>query len=263
MERNLSAQHLDSSAANQATEKLVSQMFFTENVRSLAQPDQRKMFREEEDFAVPVYINSRRSQCHGRTKTGIEREQHTPLVAPSSRHPIQFQEVNCAGSKQNVCLATCLKPEVRDQVKANAKSGGYVISLDLSVTEEMDLEKPASSFDRVNDCNASLRQESRNRLYQDGGETRVKDTDNGAESHLAMESHSEKDHGSPEDIDNGREYSRSRGCASLQQIDEEASDDVSDDSMVDSISSIDVSPDDVMGVLGQKRFWRARKAIAK
>lgn len=250
MERNLSAQHLDLSAANQATEKLVSQMFFTENVRSLAQHDQRKMFREEEDFAVPVYINSRRSQCHGRTKTGIEKEQ-------------QFQEVTHAGSKQNICLATCLKPEVRDQVKANVKSGGYIISLDLSVTEEMDFEKPASSFDGVNDFNASLRQESRNRLYQDGGETRVKDTDNGAESHLAMKSHSEKDHGSPEDIDNGREYSRSRGCASLQQINEEASDDVSDDSMVDSISSIDVSPDDVVGVLGKKRFWRARKAIAK
>ncbi|KAF2601885.1 hypothetical protein F2Q70_00027903 [Brassica cretica] len=37
--------------------------------------------------------------------------------------------------------------------------------------------------------------------------------------------------------------------------------DVDDDD--DSISSIDVSPDEVVGVLGQKRFWRARKAIAK
>ncbi|KAF3579701.1 hypothetical protein DY000_02034449 [Brassica cretica] len=36
--------------------------------------------------------------------------------------------------------------------------------------------------------------------------------------------------------------------------------DVDDDD--DSISSVDVSPDEVVGVLGQKRFWRARKAIA-
>lgn len=262
VERNLSVQHLDSSAANQATEKFVSQMSFMENVRSSAQHDQRKMVREEEDFAVPVYINSRRSQSHGRTKSGIEKEKHTPMVAPSSHHSIRFQEVNQTGSKQNVCLATCSKPEVRDQVKANARSGGFVISLDVSVTEEIDLEKSASSHDRVNDYNASLRQESRNRLYRDGGKTRLKDTDNGAESHLATENHSQEGHGSPEDIDNDREYSKSRACASLQQINEEASDDVSDDSMVDSISSIDVSPDDVVGILGQKRFWRARKAIA-
>nr|CAA72719.1 nematode responsive protein [Arabidopsis thaliana] len=262
VERNLSVQHLDSSAANQATEKFVSQMSFMENVRSSAQHDQRKMVREEEDFAVPVYINSRRSQSHGRTKSGIEKEKHTPMVAPSSHHSIRFQEVNQTGSKQNVCLATCSKPEVRDQVKANRRSGGFVISLDVSVTEEIDLEKSASSHDRVNDYNASLRQESRNRLYRDGGKTRLKDTDNGAESHLATENHSQEGHGSPEDIDNDREYSKSRACASLQQINEEASDDVSDDSMVDSISSIDVSPDDVVGILGQKRFWRARKAIA-
>ncbi|XP_010429612.1 PREDICTED: protein EARLY FLOWERING 3 [Camelina sativa] len=262
VERNLSSRHLDSSAPNEATENCVSQMSFMENVRSLAQHDQRKMVREEEEFAVPVFINSRRSQGPGRTKSGIEKEKHTPLLAPSSRHSTQFQEENRPGSKQNICLATFSNLEGREQVKANAKSGGFVISLDLSVTEGKNLEKSASSYDRVNDCDASLRQESRNRLYRNGGDIGVKDTDNGAESHLATESHLEEGHGSPEDIDTGREYSRNRGCASLQQINEDASDDVSDDSMVDSISSVDVSPDDVVGVLGQKRFWRARKAIA-
>ncbi|KAL1224604.1 Protein EARLY FLOWERING 3 [Cardamine amara subsp. amara] len=232
VERNLSAQHLDSSAAVHVTENFVSQMPFMENMRSLAKHDQRKTVREEDDFAVPVFVNSRRIQSHGSTKSGIEIEKHTPL-------------------------ATCSKL-VRDQVKRNAKSGGVI---DLSSTEEMDLEKSASSYDRVNDCNASLRQESRNKLYRDGGEAHMKDTDNRVESHLVTESHSEEGHGSPDEDDNGPEYCRNRGAASLQQINEDAGDDISDDSMADSISSIDVCPDDVVGALGQKRFWRARKAI--
>lgn len=232
VERNLATQHLDSAAAVQSTEKFVSQMSFMENVRSLQQHGQRKTVREEDDFAVPVFINSRRFQSHGRAKSGIEKEKKTRLV--------------------------------RDQVKGNAKTGGSVNSVDLSAREEMDLEKSASSCDRVNDCSASLRQESRNRSDRDGSETpAVMDTDNGVESHLATEGHSEEGHGSPNDVDNGREYCKSSGFASMQQINEEASDDVTDDSMEDSMSSVDVSPDDVVGVLGQKRFWRARKAIAK
>ncbi|KAM7490500.1 hypothetical protein LguiA_033421 [Lonicera macranthoides] len=38
-------------------------------------------------------------------------------------------------------------------------------------------------------------------------------------------------------------------------------DDVSETSMLDSISGIDISPDDVVGIIGQKHFWKARKAI--
>ncbi|KAF8047731.1 hypothetical protein N665_2849s0002 [Sinapis alba] len=190
VERNLSAaQHLDSSSTGQATDNFVSQMPFLENVRTSAQHHrQRKIVREEDDFAVPVFVNSRRSQSHGRSKSG----KHTTTL-----------------------------------VKARTKRGG------LAATEEMDLEKSASSSDRVND----------------GCETRVLGINTGVES--------EEGHGNPND------YCTSGGYTSLQQInEEEASDDVSGDSMVDSVSSTDVSPDDVVGVLGQKRFWRARKAIA-
>ncbi|KAK9079828.1 hypothetical protein SSX86_001501 [Deinandra increscens subsp. villosa] len=36
---------------------------------------------------------------------------------------------------------------------------------------------------------------------------------------------------------------------------------VSENSMVDSICGVDISPDDVVGVIGQKHFWKARRAI--
>lgn len=47
----------------------------------------------------------------------------------------------------------------------------------------------------------------------------------------------------------------------LQATDMDTKDDASENSMVDSISGFDISPDDVVGVIGQKHFWKARRAI--
>lgn len=41
------------------------------------------------------------------------------------------------------------------------------------------------------------------------------------------------------------------------------SDDVSEASILDSISAMDISPDDTVGIIGQKHFWKARRAIVK
>ncbi|KAI3822024.1 hypothetical protein L1987_09605 [Smallanthus sonchifolius] len=58
--------------------------------------------------------------------------------------------------------------------------------------------------------------------------------------------------------------------APLREIQEEAlrspndptnGDAVSENSMVDSICGVDISPDDVVGIIGQKHFWKARRAI--
>ena len=38
-------------------------------------------------------------------------------------------------------------------------------------------------------------------------------------------------------------------------------DDVSNTCMMDSISVLGLSPDDVVGVIGEKQFWKARRAI--
>ncbi|CAH8341787.1 unnamed protein product [Eruca vesicaria subsp. sativa] len=187
VERNLSPQHLDSSASSHVT-----QTSFMENVTTTLahRRHQRKTLREEDDFAVPVYTNNS-SRRFGRTKSGTKKEKRTTLV-----------------------------------------------------TEELDLEKSASSFERVNDYNASFRQESRSRLDRDMDETH-----NGVESHDNLN-----------EIDNVGGHCRSGKYVSMQHINEEACD---DDLMGSSLSSVvDVSPDEVVGVLGQKRFWRARKAIA-
>lgn len=40
-------------------------------------------------------------------------------------------------------------------------------------------------------------------------------------------------------------------------------DDVSSTSMVDSPSALGISPDDVVEVIGEKQFWKAKGAIIK
>ncbi|XP_018483656.1 protein EARLY FLOWERING 3 isoform X2 [Raphanus sativus] len=138
--------------------------------------------------------------------------------------PVYTTNSQCPGRTKSEKRTTLF----RDQ----AKGGGFANSLGSSATHGMELE--------IND---SLRQESTSTrmIDQDGDESsRVMETDDGVE-----ESHC-----------------KSRRYVSVGHIDEEACDD--DDLMVDSsISSVDAfSPDEVVGVLGQKRFWRARKAIA-
>lgn len=41
----------------------------------------------------------------------------------------------------------------------------------------------------------------------------------------------------------------------------EKGDDASETSMVDSVSEMDITPDDVVGIIGTKHFWKARRAI--
>ncbi|KFK29903.1 early flowering 3 [Arabis alpina] len=227
-------QQVSSAAIVHSAENFVTQGSYIENVRS-----QRKMVGEEDDFAVPVLGNSRKVQSYGTNKNVTEKVKPTSLVALSSRRSSEIQEVNPEVSKQN--------DVVREQVKENMKQGAFLYK---SAREEMNVDK--SDYYGDNRCDASSRQESRNRFDGDG-ET----CGNGVESQLAKESNSGGGNGSPDEVDNGDEYGRS----GEQQRNEEASDDGSENSMVDSILSENVSPDDIVGVIGQKRFWRARKAI--
>lgn len=148
--------------------------------------------------------------------------------------------------------STRLQRNPGGRTKSEKRMGGSKRhSVDSSATRGMmDLEKSASGCERAND--ASSRQESRksSRLDQDGGgdTAGVMETDDGVESHG----------GNP-----GEYCTSGRYDDSMQHIiNGEACDD-DEDLMVDSsVSSVDVSPDEVVGVLGQKRFWKARKAIA-
>ncbi|XP_060208429.1 ELF3-like protein 2 [Lycium barbarum] len=63
------------------------------------------------------------------------------------------------------------------------------------------------------------------------------------------------------DLINDTETHEDRTCKSLQTGFLDRGDDLSDASIVESISGTDISPDDVVGIIGLKRFWKARRAI--
>jgi EARLY FLOWERING 3 protein len=49
----------------------------------------------------------------------------------------------------------------------------------------------------------------------------------------------------------------------LKAGDLERNDDAAETSMVDSVTALEITPDDVVGVIGEKQFWKARTAIVK
>ncbi|XP_058106315.1 protein HEADING DATE 3B-like [Magnolia sinica] len=69
-------------------------------------------------------------------------------------------------------------------------------------------------------------------------------------------------HRSPNEPGNCNGESEERAYRSLRLEDVDRNDDVSETSMLDSMSGLDITPDDVVGVMGQKHFWKARRAIA-
>ncbi|KAK9280951.1 hypothetical protein L1049_003842 [Liquidambar formosana] len=66
-------------------------------------------------------------------------------------------------------------------------------------------------------------------------------------------------HRSASRLENGSEYPEGKECGSLQEGDVNRNDGVLDTSMVDSI--LGLAPDVVVGVIGEKQFWKARRAI--
>ncbi|CAL5386759.1 unnamed protein product [Camellia sinensis] len=50
-------------------------------------------------------------------------------------------------------------------------------------------------------------------------------------------------------------------CGALQVEKVDRNGNISNNSIVESISAVDISPDDVVGVIGQKQFWKAIRAI--
>lgn len=62
---------------------------------------------------------------------------------------------------------------------------------------------------------------------------------------------------------NGMESQEDRTCKSIQTGIVDQGDDLSETSIVESMSGTDISPDDVVGIIGLKRFWKARREIVR
>ncbi|XP_042488829.1 protein HEADING DATE 3B-like isoform X2 [Macadamia integrifolia] len=126
-------------------------------------------------------------------------------------------------------------------------------------------------FGRVNDTGGWVQQKSRAGLLQnntvcgDGISVEFVGLEKGNISRVRSGPCSRVSPGNcrrrPDHAEFGSECHEDNSNRSLQVREVDRNDDVSETSMLDSISGLDISPDDVVGVIGQKRFWKARREI--
>ena len=242
---------------------------------SLAQLEQRNRVGDEDDFIVPVFVQS---GAGSRTQNSVDREKLTHFSPRYSGRSIKHQNVCDKDPKLMTSLGPDLRKEVRCEFeevpKASGPSHSAKSKTNLSTKEKIEgLVKESNAipdqeyqnFPVTNICNlddSDLQQEFR---------TRSQPIDNGLVGSIREEdvahrrrfSHSREDDSSPNVADNDFQYCGDRSNVSLQMANVDKGDDVSETSMVDSISGLDISPDDVVGMIGQKHFWKARRAIAK
>ncbi|KAL2457486.1 Protein EARLY FLOWERING 3 [Abeliophyllum distichum] len=241
---------------------------------------ERKKKLDEDDFRVPIFNHTRTSQDHGKYANDMDREKPSPPYPANSNHSTTFRK-----TKQTSMVGHSMGQEGESRKEANKKE--FVAGqdqLDKATSRSSSIDKMVGSRKQTD---ASLcfepRDDPANVIDQSKAGHIVRPllcaepqspTDvhsNGAlrEHSIAMDkensSTSKRDFPSEHDtVHDVRKYIGSRedrSCWSLQKGNMDRVDSVYKTSMVESLSEQDVSPDDVIGVIGQKHFWKARRAI--
>ncbi|CAI9784886.1 unnamed protein product [Fraxinus pennsylvanica] len=240
--------------ARHQSEKLYSQ--YSDLSNPLPQVELEKK-SDEDDFTVPISIHSRPSQDPSEYFNDVEREKLTPAKCTNPNPSMKFLKAN-----HKSVIGHCIRQESKWQKEENLKE--FVACQDPSVEAtsnssstnktggmQKQRDDPGNSIDKVKNC----------RLQSELS----------AKSQPAASVHSNvvlKKHGT--DIEQGNSSISIKDFSSedeniVYDVSNDAEtpegDSVSETSMVDSISAYDFSPDDVVGVIGQKHFWKARRAI--
>ncbi|XP_050363074.1 protein EARLY FLOWERING 3 [Argentina anserina] len=255
----------------------------TVNVSS-GQPHPRKRGGDEDDFMVPVF-QSRMGQCQSGTQNGGAKVKLTPLSQSHSDRAIMSRSASKKDQKQSSSPSLNLRREFRSETAEDlndcspAKDRSVRASTSISTRERVNVPTnvnaspnqeyeghPVPTFNRSCNNDACLQQDSRsgsqvnNTGQGDGLLDSTRDVEKGTVSQARSVSHYGENPSSPTEPDNDSEYHGDNTC-SPPTGNADKGDDVSETSMVDSISGMDISPDDVVGIIGQKHFWKARKAI--
>lgn len=255
-----------------------------------AQLEQRRKVGDDDDFMVPVFVQARVGQSPGKIQNSDGRDTMSSISSTRSGQLMERQNFCDKDPKQNNLMAVKFRRDERSESKENTKaafqSGNHTVisATNQSTREKIDgPEKEAkassnlesrgavSNLSRSCDSEACLNQESRvgARLESSQRDENLSESTRDLEgentSHWRSESNCSEDRSRSNEPENDSEYNSNsnRTCISLQVDIVDKGDDVSETSMVDSISGMDISPDDVVGIIGQKHFWKARKAIAK
>lgn len=248
--------------------------------------EQSKKVNDEDDFAVPIFDQAGMGQCHGKSQNDIDKGNLSPFNPSNTLQSTKLQNACDKNPKHSSSSGISLRQEGRHHSQKNSKicisirdfpAKSYV---NLSTREKIDViveevsaapnqecrEIPGSNFSRINDSDASLRLESGaglppNGCCRDDEVESTRDFQKGVVPQPRSDTHSTEDCSHPNGLHNDSRYHVDKTCGSLQLESGDKSGDVSETSMVDSMSGVDMSPDDVVGIIGHKHFWKARRAI--
>ncbi|KAG9455599.1 hypothetical protein H6P81_000107 [Aristolochia fimbriata] len=248
---------------------------------STSKASYRKKYGDEDDFCVPTFAHS------GRALDGHDEERQTPLctINPSqatvaaangarksiraSCNSSQLQDLSNNLRQRNNSSEFKSSPQGRstighspkgmpenkspnDKTSSCTSGGGKIMESSRCAKESLNEAMPRDSVNEFE--NAGSLWWSRQEQNTDRANVLRMRSAQGIKVSL---SNFYRDHHEGEDHSVESEENL---CGSQHVRDGERNDD-SESSMVDCVPGIDLSPDDVVGIIGQKHFWKARRAI--
>ncbi|KAE9586868.1 hypothetical protein Lal_00004687 [Lupinus albus] len=249
---------------------------------SLVQFQKRKKV-DEDDLRVPVYIHSRTGQSNNKNLESFDRKKLT-LAPKGSRY------IDCSTAGQNDferdpksfgSLLVNMRKDVISETKGLLQVSP---SKEQSIKSVRDISSTGENVDTlVRQAKVAPNQVcrdfpvSKHNILCQGDDTFLQRAcDYGSQFNDTrqgdglVESTRETDKGnapvanqtSPTKAINDTEYHVTRNCNTIQKGNLNKTVNICKISKLDSVSTPKVSPDDVVEIIGQKRFWKARKAIA-
>ncbi|KAH0734017.1 hypothetical protein KY285_009724 [Solanum tuberosum] len=213
---------------------------------------------EEDDFRVPVFVKSKAGQGDGKLYSTLDGRKLSASTAVLSGH--SRKDLNDENSKQIA---------VGRKISCNSTSIPSMDKLD-DVLKKADVQLQYERRDDPDNTfgifckNDLLRPECR--VDSQVGGTMLSEpvrvVDNSDSSLLVKDAASKEQISPNNNHSNDKESKEDKASESLQTKIVDQGDDLSESSMVESISGMYISPDDVVGIIGQKHFWNARRAIA-
>uniref|UniRef100_A0A5B7BG22 Putative Hydroxyproline-rich glycoprotein family protein n=1 Tax=Davidia involucrata TaxID=16924 RepID=A0A5B7BG22_DAVIN len=233
----------------------------------------KNMDREELTFPSLNASMKLRSACEKQTKrtSTTDRESNKHLRIETEENPkVSQTSPDCASDPASILsngdkiLANSFSSlPAKDRVSEQAK--GAHVSLNQKKRSNL-----VDNLWRSHDSNAQSHQEYRsrqeNKALRDGvsaeSKRAIEKRNASALEGVSCSKPSLRDnHRIPNRLENVSEFNEDWESGSLQVGDVDRNGDISDTSVVDSISGSDISLDDFVGGIGQKQFWKARNAM--
>ncbi|KAJ1423468.1 protein EARLY FLOWERING 3-like [Sesbania bispinosa] len=245
---------------------------------SLVQLEQRKKV-DEDDFMVPVYIRSGTGQSNDKSLESFDGKK---LTSTGSRYfgcSVTGQNDCERDPKQNGSPLVNMRKDVRSETDGlpqvnpnkeqtlmsarNISTGENIQTLvrKAKLTSNQEFQNYAvSKLSRLRQGDACLRRDCGIGSQSNG----IEQSDGLVESTMETDKRNAptENQTSQAEAINDTEYHDTRTGSPIQRGSLNKSDNVSKISRVENLSTLKISPDDVVGLIGQKHFWKARRAIA-